>query len=157
MHMLLTKTSELAIHVLLYLSMRPAGYLLNPKEVADELDESRTYISKVLRMLAQGGLVRSHRGVAGGFELERTPDEIRLIDIVEACQGTIPGNYCGRGTINDIRRTCGYHQAMHDLRDSTRAALSRWTLGMILKAPMPKMEIPNCMMRRMAVAQEVAG
>lgn len=154
--MLLTKTSELAIHSLLYLAQKPSGYLLNPEEIATQLGESQTYISKVLRMIAQGGLVRSHRGAAGGFELARQPRDITLLDIVEICQGTIPGNYCGRATVCDIRKTCGYHQAMHDLRDSTRAALARWNLHQILSTPKPRQPVPNCMMRRVAIAKGAA-
>jgi Rrf2 family protein len=151
--MLLTKTSELAIHSLLYLAQKPPGYLLNPPEIAGQLGESRTYISKVLRMVAQGGLLRSHRGVAGGFELQRRPRDITLLDIVEICQGTIPGHYCGRADVSDVRMTCGYHRAMHDLRDSTRAALGRWTLDGILAGPRRARILPSCMMRRFAMAR----
>ena len=154
--MLLTKTSELAIHSLLYLSQKPDGHVLNPQEIAGHLGESRTYISKVLRMLAHGGLLRSHRGAAGGFTLHRPSREITLLDVVEISQGTIPGNYCGRASEDSVKKTCGYHQAMHDLRDSTRAALARWTIHQILHTPRPKFDVPNCMMRRVALPRPPA-
>ena len=150
--MLLTKTSELAIHALMHLAQKPEGYVLNPREVARHLGESQTYISKVLRQLAHGGLVRSHRGAAGGFTLERPASAITLLDIVEISQGTIPGNYCGRASEDALSKTCGYHQAMHDLRDSTRAALARWSIEKILKTPRPKNPVANCMMRRVALS-----
>lgn len=149
--MLLTKTSQLAIHAMLYLAQKPEGYVLNPREVAEHLGESRTYLSKVLRMLAQGGIVVSHRGVAGGFTLQRPAAQITLLDIVELSQGTIPGHYCGRASEDALSRTCGYHQAMHDLRDSTRGALARWSLDTILKTPRPKTPVAKCMMRRVAI------
>lgn len=149
--MLLTKTSELAIHSLLYLAQKPEGYVVNPKEIAKQLDESQTYISKVLRSLAQGGLIKSHRGAAGGFTLLRPAMQITLLDVIEISQGTIPGNYCGRASEDSLSKTCGYHQAMHDLRDSTRSALARWTIGTILETPRPKFPVPNCMMRRVAL------
>lgn len=153
--MLLTKTSELAIQSLLYLARKPAGYLLNPDEIATQLSESRTYISKVLRMLAQGELVKSRRGVAGGFELQRDASTITLLDIVEICQGTIPGNYCGRAAEDSLHKTCGYHQAMHDLRDSTRGALARWSLERILKTKRPKADVPKCMMKKVMLPEEM--
>jgi Rrf2 family protein len=146
--MLLTKTSELAILSLLVLAQKPAGYLINPGELARCLDESETYIGKVLRLLAQGGLVRSRRGKSGGFELLREAREVSLLDIVEMCQGTIAGNYCGRLSVCTIKETCGYHQAMHDLRESTRTALGRWTLARILAAPKPRGAVQGCMMRK---------
>jgi Rrf2 family protein len=150
--MLLTKTTELGIQSLLYLAQKPAGYMLNPDEIAGHLGESPTYISKVLRLLAQGGLLRSRRGVAGGFEMQRSSDEITMLDIVELCQGTVPGNYCGRTGVNDVRHTCGYHQAMHDLRNSTRGALARWSLARILEHKPPRSEAPGCMIRKVALA-----
>lgn len=150
--MLLTKTTELGIQSLLYLAQKPAGYMLNPDEIAGHLGESATYISKVLRTLGQGGLLRSRRGVAGGFELLRRPEEITLLDVVELCQGTVPGNYCGRGGLDDVGKTCGYHQAMHDLRDSTRSALARWTLHRILQHKRPRVEANGCMMQRVMLA-----
>lgn len=149
--MLLTKTSELAIHALMHLAQKPEGYVLNPREVASHLGESQTYISKVLRLLAQGGLVRSHRGATGGFTLDRPASQITLLDIVEISQGTIPGNYCGRASEDALSKTCGYHQAMHDLRDSTRSALARWSIEKILKTPRPKIPVLNCMMRRVSL------
>jgi Rrf2 family protein len=146
--MLLTKTSELAILSLLILAQKPAGYLINPGELATRLGESEAYISKVMRLLAQGGLVRSRRGMGGGFEMLRDAGDISLLDIVEISQGTIPGNYCGRSSGCEIRETCGYHQAMYDLRDSTRQALGRWTLARMLASPRAKGVVPGCMMRR---------
>ena len=150
--MLLSKTSELAIHSILYLAQKPEGYVLNPKEIAKQLGESQTYISKVLRMLAQGGIVRSHRGASGGFTLHRPASQITMLDIVEISQGTIPGNYCGRASEDALSKTCGYHQAMHDLRNSTREALARWTIETILETPRPQVPVPNCMMRRVALS-----
>jgi Rrf2 family protein len=150
--MLLSKTSELAILSLLILAQKPVGYLINPREIAVRMGESEAYMSKVLRMLAQGGLIRSRRGIGGGFEMLRDPGEIKLLDIVEISQGTIPGNYCGRAQVCSVRQTCGYHQAMHDLRDSTRAALGRWSLADILSKPKPKKEVAGCMMRKVRLA-----
>ena len=146
--MLLTKTSELAIQCLLVLAQKPAGYLINPAELAAQLGTSPTYTSKVLRLLVRGGVVRSRRGAAGGFELVRAPAGISLLDVVEICQGTIPGNYCGRAEENDACTTCGYHLAMHDLRDSTRAALARWSLRRVLATGRPRPGVAGCMMGR---------
>ena len=150
--MLLSKTTELAILSMLILSQKPPGYLINPAEIAKGMNESEAYISKVLRLLAQGGLLRSRRGIGGGFELLREPKDVTLLDIVEVSQGTIPGNYCGRSQFCEVRFTCGYHQAMYDLRQSTREALGRWTLARVLKVPRPKKEAAGCMMRKVRSA-----
>jgi Rrf2 family protein len=92
--MIMNKTTELGLQCVLYMAQQPAGHLVNPQEVAEQLGESGTYMAKVLRQLATSGIIRSHRGVSGGFELVRPPREITLLSVVEACQGPIQGNYC---------------------------------------------------------------
>ena len=136
--MLLTKTTELGIQCLLYLCKKPVGYRLVPAEVAKQLGESPTYLSKVLRHMAKAGLLSSQRGKSGGFTLEMKPAEITLLDIVEATQGTIPGNYCEEVKRRDLNNTCGYHQAMVELQDGTREVLGRWSLARILKGKPPR-------------------
>ncbi len=152
--MLLNKTTELAILSILYLAEKPAGYRINPAEVSERLGESPSYVSKVLRQLAMGGVVQSRRGMAGGYELVRAPSEISLLDIVEVTQGTIPANYCSEVEGTDVSKTCGYHQAMFDVRESTRSALKRWTLERILESPERTWTAKGCMMGRVRALSE---
>jgi Rrf2 family protein len=143
--MLLTKTTELAIQCLVYLARRSADGLLNPSEIAERCGESPTYVAKVLRMLGKLGILRAHRGMAGGYELVRDPGEITLLEVVEASQGTVPGNYCKEVSRKELRNTCGYHQAMQELQEGVRASLSAWTIGRIAKAPKSSPKVaPEC-------------
>lgn len=42
------------------------------------------YLSKVLQSLAKGGVVHSQRGLGGGFTLARNPDQISILDVLQA-------------------------------------------------------------------------
>lgn len=44
------------------------------------------YLAKLLQGLVRGGLVRSQRGVGGGYSLSRSPDEITMADVVNAIE-----------------------------------------------------------------------
>ncbi len=147
--MLLNKTTELGIQSLLYLASLPADTLITPPKMAATLESSPTYMSKVLRMLAKGEILESHRGIAGGFMLTRKPENITLLEIVVACQGTIASNYCTElSSDSAIRNSCGYHQAMVQLRDAVESVLKQWTLQMVIDAPAPTHNAaPNCKMR----------
>jgi DNA-binding IscR family transcriptional regulator len=59
-------------------------------------------MAKVLRLLARADLIRSHRGAAGGFELIRAKENLTLLDVVEACQGPIRGNYCAEVPVEQV-------------------------------------------------------
>ena len=149
--MLLSKTTRLAVQCLVYLARWAGPGLVNPRAVAAALDESPAYVSKVLRLLARGGLVRSRRGSSGGFQLLRPPRSVRLLDIVVLCQGPLTCNYCTPVAEKDGCRTCGLHQALGDLERSTQAALGRWTLERILRASDKKLTIEECYLRPLAV------
>lgn len=154
--MILTKTTELGLQSILFLAQQRQGYLVNPQELAERLDESATYIAKVLRLLARAGLVRSHRGAAGGFELVRPKESLTLLDIVEACQGSIRGNYCAEVPVEQVPLMCGYHQAMHELKENCRSVLAKWTIAHILAQPMAQVPSPACRFRRVRIQFDVA-
>lgn len=131
--MLLRQTTELALNALLYLARHSAGYLGNPREIADALNVAPAYTAKVLRQLARCGLVKSRRGATGGFELARSPNDLTLLEIVAACQGSIAGNYCPMARKLN-QPGCGFHRAMEDLENATNEVLRRWTLAKLLAA-----------------------
>ena len=149
--MILTKTTELGLQSVLYMAQQQPGHLSNPQEIAGRLDESTAYTAKVLRLLAHAGIVRSHRGVAGGFELLRAPEAVTLLEIVEACQGAIQGNYCRDVPAEMVPNMCGYHQAMYELKESCRSSLARWTIARILEQPVAKVPSPACRFRRIRI------
>lgn len=149
--MILNKTTELGLNSILFLAQQPTGYLVNPQELASRLGESPTYMAKVLRLLARADLIRSHRGAAGGFELIRAKENLTLLDVVEACQGPIRGNYCAEVPVEQVPFMCGYHQAMHELKESCRTVLAKWTIAQILKHPVALIPSPACRFRRVNI------
>jgi Rrf2 family protein len=155
--MILTKTTELGLQSVLYMAQQPPGYLVNPQEIAVRIGESSAYTAKVLRLLAHAGLVRSHRGVAGGFELTKLADQISLLEIVEACQGAIKGNYCREVPAEMVPQMCGYHQAMYELKESCRGVLARWTVANILEKPTSTVPSPACRFRRIRISFDVVA
>jgi Rrf2 family protein len=47
------------------------------------------FLLQILRNLVAHGLLRSTRGVIGGYALARDPHEISLLDIIEAVEGPV--------------------------------------------------------------------
>jgi Rrf2 family protein len=106
---------------------------MSPRLIADQLGESPSYLAKVFRELAKAGIVRAHRGVSGGVTLDRPPDGVNLLEIVEACQGMILGDFCQDA--DDVSDTCAFHQAAVELHSAVVGVLSRWTLARLLAKP----------------------
>jgi Rrf2 family protein len=137
---MLTKTSRSAIRLLTCLGQLGTSEPLSPRTLAEQLGESPSYLAKVAGQLAKAGIVQSHRGVAGGVVLSRAPETITMLAIVEACQGTILGDFCG--VAPDLAKTCAFHQACAELHDSVVGVLSRWTLAQFIQKPRP-IGMPN--------------
>ncbi|NNE73225.1 MAG: Rrf2 family transcriptional regulator [Acidimicrobiales bacterium] len=59
------------------------------RDIAERTDLPQPYLEQILLALKGAGLVRSKRGVGGGYTLSRAPEDIRLADIVRAVDGPI--------------------------------------------------------------------
>lgn len=59
------------------------------RDIAERTAIPQPYLEQILLALKGAGLVRSKRGVGGGYVLARTPDEIRLSEILAAVDGPI--------------------------------------------------------------------
>jgi Rrf2 family protein len=57
------------------------------KDVAARQGISESYLGQIFILLRHAGLVRGARGAGGGFMLARPPQEISLLEVVEACIG----------------------------------------------------------------------
>lgn len=68
--------------------------LLTARAVSERTQIPQTTIAKALKALQKAGLVRSHRGLCGGYELAKPPETISLKDIIEAIDGPISMTTC---------------------------------------------------------------
>jgi len=86
---MLTKGCEYAIRaaVLLTHKSREERQFVPVREIADELDISFHFLTKLLQVLTEAGILHSFRGPNGGVALTRKPSDIRLHDIIVAIDG----------------------------------------------------------------------
>ena len=66
------------------------------RDIADRTALPQPYLEQILLALKGAGLVRSKRGVGGGYVLARDPDDIRLSEILAAVDGPISVGDFGR-------------------------------------------------------------
>lgn len=71
-----------------------ASSVLSASELATRAGLETTTVAKVLKPLAQAGLVEGFRGSNGGYRLARKPGLITLADIVEALEGPLAMTEC---------------------------------------------------------------
>jgi Rrf2 family protein len=63
-------------------------------DLVEELRITRPMLRKIMQELAKNGVVTSYKGNNGGFRLNKRPEDIYLIDIIEVFQGRFSMNEC---------------------------------------------------------------
>lgn len=92
--MQLTRAADYAVRVMIHLAGLPPGARVSRSELSVASECPEQFLCKVLQNLTRAGLVISHRGNTGGFELEELHRTASILDIVEAVEGPIRLNLC---------------------------------------------------------------
>lgn len=82
-----TKATDYALHAIALLAQREGTGNQSLTALAERFAVSPTYLSKILTHLAKARLVRSSTGASGGYSLQRLPEDISLLDVIEAVEG----------------------------------------------------------------------
>ncbi|MBD3402297.1 Rrf2 family transcriptional regulator [candidate division GN15 bacterium] len=98
---MITKKTEYAIRAVWELSREREG-LRTAAEIARVQAIPPKYLPQIVAELVQAGLLSSARGYRGGLRLNREPESITLLDIIEAIQGRLDMFDCQRGPIDCI-------------------------------------------------------
>jgi Rrf2 family protein len=104
------------------------------RDIAQAQQISEKYISRLVIALRRAGLIRSVRGVNGGFHLAKTPEEITLLEVLEVMEGPVAIVECVAAVKCDRRSRCGVRSIWQQLNDNIRTMMSGITLAEILKA-----------------------
>ncbi len=92
--MKLTRSGEYAIRCMIYLAQQPRGSVSLLEDISKAQDVPKFLTAKVLRTLVKADIIRSSRGVGGGYALARPASQISLLDVVESVEGPIYLNTC---------------------------------------------------------------
>lgn len=120
--MQLTRAADYAIRVMIHLAGLPPETRASRAELAEAAECPEQFLSKVLQSLTRAGLVLSHRGNTGGFELPNVHRAASLLEVVEAIEGPIRLNIC----LNS-ERSCARQEwcPAHDVWVNAQAAVAR--------------------------------
>src|SRR5512145_199516 len=125
-------TTELALRALLVVYLEEGDAPRTPRQLADRLGCSITYLQKTLNLLVKAGILRSVRGARGGILPVWGPADVNLREVIEACQGMLVGDHCDLPAGPDA---CSFHRAALEIHEALAGVLERWTLARLLECP----------------------
>lgn len=79
---MLSATGQYALRALIHLATAPPGQFVLGRELARLGGIPRNYLSKILLVLNNAGLIEASRGSGGGYRLRRPPREISLAEVI---------------------------------------------------------------------------
>jgi len=147
---MLSQTTITALQSLLYILLHEGDGPHAPTAIAAQLGASTMYLGKIHTQLVKANILRAHRGARGGMTLARPAEQITLLEVVEACEGRILGDYCQPH--DDLDVVCAFHAAMHGVQKALIDTLGAWTLEDLRTKPQPAASICELVKCRMAPA-----
>lgn len=131
----LSKLADYGIVIMTHLA-RPGGGQSSAHEIAFATRIPQPMASKILKALARDGLLRSHRGVKGGYELARPAPAISVAEIIETLDGPIAVTDCVDGSGHDcvIENLCPARTNWTRINGAIRDALAGVTLSEMVEA-----------------------
>jgi Rrf2 family protein len=95
--MQITRQADYAVRAVLYLTKLGPDRRAATSQIAQEQHIPPSFLAKIVSQLSVAGLLQTSRGARGGVSLARPPEEISLLEVVEAIDGPILLNECVAG------------------------------------------------------------
>jgi Rrf2 family protein len=112
------------------------------EQISQATQVPAAYLGKVLQQLVKKGLVTSRRGAGGGFSLASPPDQISLLQVVQAVDPIERITTCPLGLAAHGTRLCPLHKRVDQALAHMEQAFAQSTLAEILAEPSES--IPLC-------------
>lgn len=127
---MISKTGIHALRALSAMSKLPDGIYAGAGDIADGIGAPRNYLGKLLKTLADEGLLLSQKGKGGGFRLARDASKISLYEVVDPIEHVSRWTNCllGHGECS-AQSPCTLHSRWGKVRDAYLLFLHETTVA----------------------------
>lgn len=96
--MQITRQADYALRAMLYLAQLEPSQRAATSQIAAEQHIPPSFLAKIISQLSIAGLIHTSRGARGGVSMARSPEDVSVLEVVEAIDGPIALNECTHGT-----------------------------------------------------------
>ena len=129
-------TTEYAMRAMVALASGD-GRSMTTRQIADTMKVPQSYLSKVLQALARAGLVYSTRGLKGGFVLARGPEDLNMMEILNAVSPYKRIETCPLDLSGHSSELCPLHRRLDQAMAMVQEAFEGTSLAEILSDDNP--------------------
>ena len=140
--MRISKKAEYALRAMVALGRKPLGTTWLIEDISEAERIPVKFLEQILLELRRADLLRSRRGVGGGYQLQRQPAEIPLGEIIRIIDGTFEPISCTPGDPEKFGRQpcecgqvggCGLGKVFCDLQKQVYAFLQKTTVADVVQ------------------------
>jgi Rrf2 family transcriptional regulator, iron-sulfur cluster assembly transcription factor len=132
--MQITRAGEYGVLGLLHLARQGAERMVMIDEVSREEKIPKSFLAKIFQSLVKAGLIRSYRGAGGGFALVKKPEEITVLEVIEAIEGKIAFQRCLQEVPDcEHMEGCALCGLFERAQDRVKEVFARTSLADLLK------------------------
>lgn len=129
MRLQLTKRTDYAIRACLYLAATGPESPDSSRRIAEVMDIPERFLPRVLAGLSAAGIVQAQIGRTGGYRLQRSPDQLSILELIEAIDGPSRSNACVlRQRACDATQPCAFHPVWEEAQTAFIDVLATTTL-----------------------------
>ena len=135
----LSKKADYALMAMKHLAVHGDRGSSSAREIAEQYDIPIELMAKVLQRLVQRGLLASHQGTRGGYQLSRQPRQITVADVIQAIDGPVTVTACSMTDDGQCEQfsKCSVRDPLFRVRDRILAALDECTIAELAADPAP--------------------
>ena len=127
----LTTKGRYATRVLVYLAARGEKGPVKKQEIAEAEGITPDYIEQILMRLKAAGLIRSHRGKAGGFSLASDPARLTVERVLEVMEGDLSLVPCVKQGFCERSAHCATQALWKKADQSLKQVFQKTTIGQL--------------------------
>ncbi len=128
--------TDYAFRVIMHLAALPEGEIVNSQAIAEEQNIPAGFLQKIMRSLTKSKLIKSYRGIDGGFALAKPAVEISLFDIITIMEGPIDLQRCLKdheACSKHCAPKCSIHAALAVIQKEFIQSLSKVNFAELVK------------------------
>ena len=135
----LSKKADYALMAMKHLALNGDRGSSSAREIASLYDIPIELLAKVLQKLVRGGLLASHQGTRGGYQLARVPTLISVADVIQAIDGPVAVTACSSSDDGACEQyaKCNVRDPLWRVRSRILAALGECTIAELAADPPP--------------------
>lgn len=128
----LSKKTDYALMALKHLAAHPERQLVSAREIAEGYEIPLELLAKVLQRLVQHGLLASHHGIRGGYNLARPAGTISVAEVIQAIDGPLKLTACSDADERcDQFSKCNVRDPLWRIKDRILTVLAACTIAEI--------------------------